>query len=333
MTGGQPEAGADLPLKGPPGQRIFSLEGRRGPGLYLVAWLASGSGVGLLFVAGLTQPPARWAIALAGFTLLAAGLASAAGYQLLARGGRPTQAYRGPSPLILFGIFLALVNSLALVLSLFGFDVGPDDVRTPGAFLLAIALQAAAYVLVVWLFVVRAGALSWHEMGLPRRESAARALADAGFAAGVMLPTTFIALIGGGLIALLLGVRPPEVVPLPTGMTEIIAVALGAAILAPVSEEVFFRGFALTAWWRDLGLRSALIRATLFFALIHLINIQSVTFDVGLRQAAITLAVILPIGLVLGWLYIRRGLIAPIVGHITYNATLVVLLIGSQSTS
>ena len=48
---------------------------------------------------------------------------------------------------------------------------------------------------------------------------------------------------------------------------------LGAAVVAPIAEEIFFRGFALSAWQRDLGPRPALVRSALFFALVHIANV------------------------------------------------------------
>lgn len=328
MTGSAPVGpGPDqqAPGGGPPGSSVFSLEGRPAPGLYLVAWLLSGLGLAVLFVGTNASPPIGGLLVLAGLLMLTVGLAAGAGYQLLARRSRPAGAYRGPSPVIVFGLFLALVNIVAVVVLLLGVGAVGDALRTPGTFLWAVLLQTALYGLVVWLLVVRSGALRWREMLLPVRAGGLRLAGDAAFAAALMVPVTFSAAIGGYLVSQLLGAEPPNVVPPPQTAGEVAAVVVGAAILAPIGEELFFRGYALRAWWQDLGPRRALIWSTAFFALIHLINIESVTFDVGLRQAGVTLAVIVPVGLVLGWLYIERGLIAPIAAHITYNGIIVVL--------
>ncbi|MDQ3937491.1 MAG: CPBP family intramembrane metalloprotease [Chloroflexota bacterium] len=327
MTGAEPigrgrdeQGGA-----GPPGSRVFSLEGRPAPGLYLVAWLLTGLGLGVLFVGTNAGPPARGVLILAGLLMLAAGLAAAAGYQLLARRSRPADAYRGPSPVIAFGLFLVLVNVVVIVMVVLGLGVAGDAIRTPGTFLWAVVLQTALYLLVVWLLVVRSGALSWRDMVLPAGRGGVRLVGDAAFAAALMVPVTFSAAIAGFLVSQLLGAEPPNVVPMPQTSGEVVAVAFGAAILAPIGEELFFRGYALRAWWQDLGPRRALIWSTLFFALIHLVNIESVTFDMGARQAGVTLAVIVPVGLVLGWLYIERGLVAAATAHVTYNGIIVVL--------
>ena len=145
-----------------------------------------------------------------------------------------------------------------------------------------------------------------------------------------MLPVTLGILLVGGLIAALLGVEAPNVVPTPSTSLEALAVALAAAIVAPIGEELFFRGFALTAWLRDLGPRAAIGRSAVFFALIHVVNITSTDFAEGAGQALLQTAVILPLGLILGWLFVRHGMVGAITGHITYNTFLLALLLISS---
>ena len=128
----------------------------------------------------------------------------------------------------------------------------------------------------------------------------------------------------------------PETLPDAHGSTEALAVVLAAVVVAPIGEEAFFRGFALTAWLRDLGERSALIRSALFFAIVHILNIRVAAADQasqGLGQALLQFAVILPLGLALGWLFLRRGIVASIAGHMTYNGFLLVLLALSRAAS
>ena len=110
---------------------------------------------------------------------------------------------------------------------------------------------------------------------------------------------------------------------------------LAAAIIAPIGEEAFFRGFALSAWLRDLGERPALIRSALFFAFVHILNIRvsAEQASEGLGQAILEFAVILPLGLALGWLFLRRGIVASIAGHMAYNGFLLALLALSRTAS
>ncbi len=269
---------------------------------------------------------------LASLLPIALGLSSAAGYQVVARARRPASEYRGPSPLILFGLQLVLANVLASALLLLGL---PDLSTSSIAFLAIATTLALSYLVVVSLFVVRTGALSWRELGLPVGAPFGRLVADLGFGALTMLvlwvPITILA----ALLAVLLGVTTANVVPVPSNLTDLLLLVLGAAILIPIGEEVFFRGLALTAWLKDRGVRSALIRSTLFFALVHSLNIDvelgpGAAWE-GARQALLTVAVIAPVGLGLGWLFIRRGLVAAIAGHATFNFIGVVLLALAQN--
>lgn len=317
------------PPEGPPGGSIFSLEGRRAPGLYLVAWVLSVGGVVLLFLAPMASSElARVVFIAVGAVALTLGLASAAGSQIVERRDRDPERYRGPAPLLIFGVVLAASSILSALL----LGTGLVDPDAPVGFLLGLLLVAAGYAVVVWLFVIRSGSLSWAEMGWPvRSRGAAReVLRGVGVAVGVMLPVSVGILLIGGLLATLLGVEAPNVLPTPGDPVEALAVALAVAVVAPVGEELFFRGFALTAWLRDLGPRAAIARSAVFFALIHIVNITSTDFSEGAGQALLQTAVILPLGVVLGWLFVRHGMVGAISGHVTYNSFLLSLLLLSS---
>ncbi|MFN8517866.1 MAG: type II CAAX endopeptidase family protein [Chloroflexota bacterium] len=312
--------------QGPPGGRTFSLEGRPVPSLYLLAWLLTVGGLGaLLFVAQAGPSAGGSFVALVATVSMGLGLAAAAGYQLVARADRHPDRYRGPSPLILFGLVLVVSTLLSAGLAVLGLL----DVDHPVGFLASLVAVAATYLVVIWVFVVRGGALRWVDMGWPSRATSARVLLrDVGEAMLVMLPVTIGVLLWGGILATLLRVTAPDTLPEATNATEALALVLAAAVVAPIGEEAFFRGFALTAWWRDLGPRAALIRSALFFAVVHILNIQVGPEEAGqgLAQALLSFLVILPLGLALGWLFQRRGIVASIAGHVTYNGILLVLV-------
>jgi membrane protease YdiL (CAAX protease family) len=315
------------PAPGPPGGRIFSLDGRPAPALYLLAWLLSAGGLALLFITTQAEASlARTILVLGATGAVGLGLCAGAGYQVIARRDRDPRWYRGPSPLLAFGVVLVVSGLIALVVS----GTGIVDPTRPGGFLLGLLLVAAVDVLVVWVFAVRSGALSWADMGWPTRGPGRvrRGLRAVGTAVIVIVPTTFVVLIVGGLVATVLGVEEaPTVVPSAATSLEALAVALAAAVVAPVAEELFFRGFALTAWARDLPERSALIRSAVFFALVHIANVQATTFREGASQAVLQLVVITPLGLILGWLFLRWGIVAAIAGHVTYNSVLLALIL------
>jgi membrane protease YdiL (CAAX protease family) len=278
--------------------------------VFLVGPLAS-SGIGRVLLVG------------AGAVLLTIGLAAGCGYQVVQREDRHPDRYRGPAPLLVFATYFFALGLLGLA----AVSGGMVDPTQPIGFVSIGSLQALGYAVIVWLFVVRTGALSWSSMGWPtwKGRRAREVLGAIGLAVAVMLPTTFVMLILGGLLGLLLGVEAPEVLPTPGSSLEALAIAVAAALIIPAGEELFFRGFALTAWLRDLGPRSALIRSSVFFAIIHIANITTDSFAEGAAQALLQTTVILPVGFVLGWLFLRRGMSGAIAGHVTYNATLLFL--------
>jgi uncharacterized protein len=311
------------PPDGPPGNAIFTLEGRRAPGLYLAAWVISAVGLGLFLIGALASSRDAATVLLAlGTALLTIGLLTGCGYQALERSARDPGSYRGPAPLLVFGVYffaMALVGFLVTIAGLL-------DADDPFGFLVIGSLQAVAYAVVVWLTVVRTGSLTWRQMGWPtpggRGPGVLRAV---GVAIALMLPLTLALLILGGILGTLLGVDAPDVLPAAETSRDAFMVAITAALIIPVGEELFFRGFVLTAWLRDLGERTALVRSSLFFALVHVVNISTDTFAEGAAQALLQTAVILPVGFAFGWLFLRYGMAAAIAAHVTYNSLLLFL--------
>jgi hypothetical protein len=291
-----------------------------------VGWLLALGGLATIVVGVLAAPgPAQVVLILAAFAVLGLAFSAACGYQIVARSTRARGRYRGPSPLLVFAVVWFATNVVAGV----PVSLGLLDPSASFGFLVGILLVALGYLVGVWLFAVRSGALSWRDMGWPtqREGRLRRALRDVGIAAGVMLPVTVAVVVVGGLLAMLLDVEAPTVVPTPATSLEALAVAVAAAILAPVGEEIFFRGFSLTAWLADLGAGAALVRSALFFAIVHvLVAIPAEDFGTGARQAILQLFVIGTLGLVLGVLFLRRGLVAAIAGHALYNGFLLVLM-------
>jgi membrane protease YdiL (CAAX protease family) len=298
--------------------RIFTLEGRPAAGLYLLGWVLPLVGLGVLLVAFEVGGAAHGVLLMGSLLLVGAGLSSAAGYQVVARARRPAAAYHGPSPLILFALQIVVITALGAVLLVLRAPSPTDD---PIGFLLYACLEVAGYLLIVWLFVIRTGALTWRGLGLSRL-GPARLAADVAGGAGLMVVVAVGSIIWTAALVLLLGTVPPSVLPNTQTAASLATTALAAGVIVPIGEETFFRGYSLTAWWHDLGPRSALIRSTLFFALVHTLNISVAPGGdawTGFKQAVIEVLVIGPVGLALGWLFLRRGLIASIAGHAAFN--------------
>ncbi len=307
----------------PRGLISFSIEGRKAPGLFVVGWLATLIGAGL---AGLTivgvQGLAGAVLWLVGLGLLAVGLVLLGGAQTVERraAGSP---YAGPSPVLVFLVVLA-ISQLAGVLVGVPLSAVGGAIPRPIGDLLAGLLQAAVFIGVVRLMVVGAGAMTWSEMGLRggRAYVAQALLGGAVFAGPVVLVTTVVALVAVQLT----GVIPPSPLP-PTGTAPGLALhLLAGAVVAPVAEEVLFRGFALTAWRRSVGVQQAIVRSSVVFVLAHVLFVGGDTFDEAASLALVGGVVRVPIAFVLGWLYVRTGsLWGPIGLHAAFNAILIVL--------
>lgn len=81
-----------------------------------------------------------------------------------------------------------------------------------------------------------------------------------------------------------------------------------AVLVAPIAEEVFFRGFVLTGFLARYPVRKAVWASALLFAVSHMNPWQFI--------------LALPLGLAFAWLVMRTGSLGPsIVGHAVVNLT------------
>lgn len=332
------EPGADPAAEGPlapdapsavvppsgPGVSTFTIEGRAAPGLFVVGWLASLLGIGGLFIGVLSGGALTSTIILGvSLVLLTLGLVAAAGSQGLDRRAQGGLPYRGPSPILVFAaavpVSVIAVVIAAIPMSLLGIPIDGPLART-----VSVLVQTAVYVALIRLLVIDAGALGWTEMGVRRPDRAALAELASGalWAVPVIVVTIPIALILQGLFA----VTPESPLP-PTGESAgFLLNLLAGAILAPLGEELLFRGLATTAWVRGLGARRGIVRGALFFAVVHVLTISGGTAEEALQLAIIGFGTRVPVALALGWLFVRRGSIwVPFGLHATFNAILLVL--------
>lgn len=253
---------------------------------------------------------------------IALGLTAAAGSQALQRRADGA-AYGGPSPLLVFAaaFFLTLVAGFVLG----AFNPGLDE---SAAVLVSVAVSAVVSLGLVALLVVSPGALSWGRMGwrLPAPEEGS-VVGDVAWGVVLAVP---VLLVGGLLAAVLvavLGVAPEPVIQPGRGAAGLALTLFAAAVVAPLWEEGFFRGFVTTAWSITDGPAAAILRGGLFFALVHVLTMSGSDFGAALRVAFITFVVRLPVALTLGWVFLqRRTLVGPIALHATYNAIPVILV-------
>ena len=307
-----------------PGSAIFTIDGRAAPGLFVVGWLASILGLGLVIIGALSG--SRLFFLVLGPGLLTIGLIAGSGNQAIERRARG-EAYAGPSPWLAFATVVAATFFVGAILGS-GLDAlsrsvgaSPDG---PFIQLVGAVLTAVIFLGVVRLTVVGSGALSWREIGVRRFDRGAAS----DFALGMLtaLPVIAVTSIVAAVLVAIFKVVSPSPLP-PTGQLGGLALQLVAgAVIAPIAEEIFFRGFALTAWRRTLGPGRAIVRSTILFTLAHVVAIQGTDFGNALALIAVGAGSRVPVALALGWLFLRRGsLWAPIGLHATFNAILLIL--------
>jgi hypothetical protein len=298
---------------------VFTIEGRAAPALFVVGWIATILG-GALTVGGTagTSP----LLTLLGLASLSIGLVAGAGSQAIERRARGA-AYAGPSPLLVFAAAIPVTFLAAAVVGQFLESFGVTLAR-PLASLLLVALQVAVYVGLVRLLVVGTGALSWREMGFVG--SWQRASSDAAWGAVLAGPVIAVTTVLAVLLVSIVNRSPESPLP-PTGQPIGLALnLLTGAVLAPLGEEILFRGFATTAWARTMSAGSAVLRSSIVFAIAHVIAVRGTSLDEALAIALVGFGTRLPIAIALGFLFLRRGSIwAPIGLHAAFNGVILVL--------
>lgn len=253
-------------------------------------------------------------LAIIGAAAFVAGLVYIALRQLRVRSYLPPERYRGPAVLIL----TLLVLAVALLLTApFGDDatalvLGVGELTVLGTIVLLVASQVGM-LLVSWLLVFRPRALAG--LPLPPGDNAGGAILS-GVGWGV-LATIGASLVGSAVVFVLesLGVEagPQTAQQAITRIDPWLAV-LAVVILAPVAEEVFFRGVVFNALLREAGSRWAYIGSAALFAVIHL--------------EPVAMLPLFLLGLALAWVYQRtRNLLAPIAMHVTVNGIAVALVL------
>lgn len=245
-------------------------------------------------------------LAAGGAVLFVTGLVYTAIRQIRVRRFLPPERYRGPSIFILLALVLVLAT---LLTAPFAADAdallsGEGDLTFLGGIALLISTQLAL-LLVAWLFVLLPRALD----ALPSLPGAdpGRAL-RAGFGWGLVawLGAT-MASAGVVLVLEQLGVEPePQTAERAIALLEPWLVIVAVVFLAPIAEEIFFRGIVFNAWLREGGRRRAYLGSSVLFAVIHI--------------SLVALVPIFLLGLALAWIYRRTGsLLAPIAMHATVN--------------
>ncbi len=292
--------------------------------------------------------PMRAAVGVVG-AVSAAGLIAAAVAQAHQRRADGWQDYAGPSPFLVTAAVLSLARALSLPLSWVFAQFPAVAADGAGKLVVEVLISLLLYAGVVYLLVVREGALSWRDMIRPRRlapdpsdltrqpgfvqPGAARAggslPGDIGLGLSLVIPAIVAAGILAATLATLLGLDSESLsptAPLSLKSDDLLVALLAVAVLVPMGEELFFRGFATNVWARSLGRGRAVLQAGLFFASVHILNVGPGSGDIVVRTAILMVAARIPVSLALSWLYVRRrSMYASMTLHGGYNAAIILV--------
>ena len=251
--------------------------------------------------------PALIGIAAVGVVMLLVGLVYELIRQLRKRRALSSDRYRGPAVVLLLALAFVLGSIVQIPFTADALALLSDEgggVTLVGSIVLLTSLQVAL-VGVTWLFVVRPRAIAF---AIPLLGTGRLRALGTGMGWGVL--AWIVASAVTFLMVLLLervGVPP---VPGPAEQAidalEPWIVVPAIVVVAPIAEELFFRGVAFNAWLRERGRRFAYIGSAALFATIHV--------------SLVSLLPIFLLGLALAWVYRRTGsLLAPIAMHATVN--------------
>ncbi len=220
---------------------------------------------------------------------------------------------------IVFAILLAAAGIVALNLLALGINVVLKiPIRENSDILLLFVFVQDLIVLgVAWLF------------GIAKYQARPEQIGLRGYSVPVgctlsvlLLITSYIVRLVYGIIVNILGVRlqPQEILmQLDLRGVGFILAFVVVAIVAPVAEEVFFRGFLYGGLRKRIGVAGAIVASTIFFTALHL--------SAGLFIPIFVL------GLFLAWLYEYTGSLYPgMFLHAANNGIALLLLLLLQST-
>ena len=305
-----------------PGLFRFSLAGRTAPALFLGGWLALIIGLGVAVVGILARGgPASGPLFFVGLAIATVGLILLGGSQSIERRAAAL-GWIGPSPVLVLG---ACVTASLTVAGAIGAPLAALGIDLPGPAidLVGVAIQAFVFLGIVRLLVIGTGALDQRTLGLEAAPAPAfrELVIGAAWAGPVIVVTVAVA----WLAVSLAGSAPGSPLPPSGALSGLLLHLVAGALIAPIAEEVVFRGVAVNAWARTAGPRAAIVRSAVLFAIAHVLTIGGDSFGDAARLAAVGAATRLPVGLALAWVYLRRGsLWAPIGLHAVYNGFLIV---------
>lgn len=190
------------------------------------------------------------------------------------------------------------------------FDLSKDLI-TPGVFIASLLVQNLAFALVVVLRVRVLRKLPWSWLALRAERPARLALFGVGLGVGFLV----LNFVSSYVFSNLLGIQQNQAEQFPIRKGDVggqILVVLAAVVIAPIGEELLFRGYIFHALRQDLGKPAAYAISAALFSLVHIF---------GVTQGAVALLVPLFFGgLLLAWGVDRtKSLIPCIIAHAINN--------------
>lgn len=298
--------------------------------LQVISILLVAGGVALILLAVLLAPealdvsalPTRDRAVLTLAMLIGGALAAVSGLVLNAvravvvREALPLSRYRGPSVIVLLLLaqVASAVGSAAAIGDLQAIE-GGGPISVGGALLLLTITQIGLVAAAIG-FVAIPNALAGMRL-LPQRG----ALRSVGLGLLLAIPAWIgVTLVGYILTRVLelLGQQPePGVVEEAIARVDPTVLVLAIVLVAPVAEEIFFRGVVMNAWLREYGERRAVLGSAALFAIIH-------ANPSGWPAFISSLSSVVPIfglGIGLAVLYRRTGsLLSSMALHAGFNA-------------
>jgi membrane protease YdiL (CAAX protease family) len=316
---------------------LLQLAGREAPALYVIGLLSTVVGASAL-VAGFAG--AGVSLAIVALVLIGVGGIALSGASALQRRvDTPVAGWRGPGPLAIFWTTIpwALLAQLLVGAMLTSVGAAFALLRTPLGTLALAAASNAATILIVGLVVVGSGAVRWRDLifatpaaspkTLPPPDRRGGLAGDLFWGVALALPI----LSAAGLFATLVmngtGLSAPVVLPPAMSGVDLAANVLTAGLIAPIGEELLYRGVIAQAWARQSSARRAILFSAIVFAFAHTLTVGGTSVADAVSVAAVAFLVRLPLGIALGWLWIRRrSLISTIALHASYNLAIVAVV-------
>jgi membrane protease YdiL (CAAX protease family) len=235
---------------------------------------------------------------------------------VVVREALPASRYRGPSIIVL--LLLANVVAAVAIIPAVGDYLALEsggEVSASGA-LLILTVTQMGLVAVAVAFVAVPRALAGVRL-LPPRGAVPSVLLALLLAIPAWIGATLVSYILTRLLELLGRAPQPGVVEQAITRLDPTVLLLAIVLIAPVAEELFFRGLVLNAWLREYGVRRAVLGSAALFAAIHT-DVRTLDTVIG---SVVSVVPIFGLGIALALVYRRTGsLLAPIAMHAGFNA-------------